>query len=77
LPQEDGTAKLIINKQLGQWGMQYDEKQDLARVDLKKDVLEKTADQLAIAVAKNPAGGGTLKIMWEDTQYSAAFTVQK
>jgi hypothetical protein len=57
--------------------MQYDEKQDLARVDLKKDVLEKTADQLAIAVAKNPAGGGTLKIMWEDTQYSAAFTVQK
>ena len=36
LPQEDGTAKLIVNKQLGQWGTQYDESQDLARVDLKK-----------------------------------------
>lgn len=76
LPQEDG-AKLIINKQLGQWGTQYDEKQDLARVDLKKEALEKTVDQLAIAVAKNPSGGGVLKISWEDTQYSAAFTVQK
>ena len=77
LPQEDGSAKLIVNKQLGQWGTQYDEKQDLARIDLKKDALEKPLDQLAIAVAKNPSGGGVLKIMWEDTQYSAAFTVQK
>ena len=77
LPQEDGSAKLIVNKQLGQWGTQYDEKQDLARIDLKKDSLEKPADQLALAVAKNPSGGGVLKIMWEDTQYSAPFTVQK
>src|SRR5580658_9365696 len=39
LPNEDGTAKLVINKQIGQWGVgnkSYDEKQDLARVDLKK-----------------------------------------
>ena len=77
LPQEDGSAKLIINKQVGQWGTQYDEKQDLARVDLKKDALEKPLDQLAIAVSKNSAGGGVLKISWEDTQYAAAFTVQK
>lgn len=77
LPQEDGSAKLIVNKQLGQWGTQYDEKQDLARIDLKKDASEKPADQFTMAVAKNPAGGGTIKLMWEDTQYSAAFTVQK
>ena len=77
LPQEDGTAKLIFNKQLGQWGTQYDEKQDLVRIDLKKEALEKTADQFTMAVAKNPAGGGAIKLMWEDVQYSAAFTVQK
>lgn len=77
LLQEDGTAKLIINKQFGQWGTQYDEKQDLARIDLKKDVTDKTADQLTLAVAKNPAGGGVLKITWANTQYSVAFTVQK
>lgn len=80
LPAEDGSAKLIINKQIGQWGAGpniYDEKNDLARIDLKKDALEKTADQLTISISKNPAGGGLLKLMWEDTQYSAAFTVQK
>jgi hypothetical protein len=77
LPQDDGTAKLIVNKQLGQWGTQYDEKQDLARIDLKKDLTDKTADQLTVAVAKNPAGGGVLKIIWANTQFSATFTVQK
>jgi len=80
LPNEDGTAKLIINKQVGQWGVgpgSYDEKQDLARVDLKKDVTDKTNDQFTIALAKNKEGGGTIKLMWANTQYSAAFTVQK
>jgi hypothetical protein len=37
LPQEDGSAKLIINKEIGQWGTHYDEAQDLARIDMKKD----------------------------------------
>ena len=77
LPQEDGTAKLIINKQLGQWGLQYDQKQDLARVDLKQEALEKPVDQFTMAVEKNSAGGGVLKLMWENTQFSVPFTVQK
>jgi hypothetical protein len=80
LPSEDGSAKLIINKQIGQWGVgpgSYDESQDLARIDLKKEALDKPADQLAMAVSKNPSGGGVLKIMWENTEYSAPFAVQK
>lgn len=77
LPQEDGTAKLIINKQVGQWGLSYDEKQDLARVDLKKDAVETPVDQFTMAVGKNPSGGGVLKMMWENIQYAVAFTVQK
>ena len=77
LPEEDGAAKLIFNKQLGQWGTQYDEKQDLARVDLKKDALDKPTDEFTILLEKNPAGGGTLKLAWEGTQYSAPFTVKK
>jgi hypothetical protein len=77
LPQEDGTAKLIINKQVGQWGTQYDQSQDLARVDLKKDALEKPADQLAVSISKNEGGGGLLKISWENTRYSVPFNTQK
>ena len=77
LPQADGPAKLIINKQLGQWGTQYDAGQDLARIDLKKDAPDKPADQLTMAVSKSSSGSGTLKIVWEDAQFSAPFTVQK
>jgi hypothetical protein len=80
LPAEDGSAQLIINKQIGQWGVgpgSYDEKNDLARIGLTKESLETPVDQLTIAVSKNPSGGGLLKMSWENTQYSAAFTVQK
>jgi hypothetical protein len=77
LPAEDGSAKLVINKDLGQWGLQYNEKSDLARVDLKKAPLDAPLDQFTMAIAKGPAGGGVLKLSWENTEYSVAFTVQK
>ncbi len=80
LPNEDGSAKLIVNKQVGQWGVgrgSYDEKQDAARLDLKKESLETAVEQFTMAVAKDPAGGGVIKMSWENTQYSVAFTVQK
>lgn len=77
LPNEDGTAKLIINKAIGQWGTQYDESQDLARVDLKKSALDTPVHQFTMAVARNSEGGGTIKLNWEDTEYSVDFKVQK
>jgi hypothetical protein len=75
-PAKDG-AKLIINKQLGQWGLTYDDKQDLARVDLKMDSVAAPVNQLTLAIERNPAGGGTLKITWEQTQFSLPFAVKK
>jgi hypothetical protein len=80
LPAEDGSAKLIINKQVGQWGVgpgAYKESDDLARVDLTKTALDTPVDQFTMAVSKNSSGGGLLKMSWENTQYSAPFTVQK
>jgi hypothetical protein len=76
-PEENGASKLIINKQTGQWGTKYDASQDLARVDLSKGSLDQPVDQFTIAVDKNMAGGGVLKLMWEKTRYSVPFTVRK
>jgi Protein of unknown function (DUF2911) len=67
----DAGAKLIVNKQTGQWGTKYDEKQDLVRIDLKKEAAAKPVDQFTIAV-----DGGMLKLMWEETQYSAAIAAK-
>jgi hypothetical protein len=82
LPTE-GVTKLIVNKQIGQWGISgdpkatYDEALDVARIDLKKDTLEHPVDQFTISLEKNPSGNGTLKLMWEKTQYSTTFNVKK
>ena len=84
LPNEDGTAKLAINKQIGQWGVGrgdpkqvYDESLDVARINLKKDAIDRPVDQFTMAIEKNPSGGGLLKLVWESTQFSVPFTVKK
>jgi len=76
LMNEDGSAKLIINKQIGQWGIgpgSYDEKQDLARIDLKKEALDAPVEEFTIAVSRD----GQIKLSWDKTQYSASFTASK
>ena len=78
LPAADGPARLLVNKQIGQWGSEpYDEKQEFARIDLKKEPLGAALDQFTMAIEKNPAGGGVIKLMWESTQFSVPFTVKK
>ena len=80
VPNDDGTAKLVINKKTGQWGIPYNEEKEkdneLARVNLRKTDLDKTVDQFTMAIEPE-AGGGLLKMMWENTQYSIPFTVKK
>ena len=76
LQPEEGGAKLIVNKQTGQWGTKYDASQDVVRIDMVKQKLDKPVDQFMIAVEKTMADG-VLKLMWEDTQYSASLAVKK
>ena len=72
VPSETGPSKLAISKNVGKWGVPVDESHDLARVEMKKEALEKPVDQLTLAIEKYQAGGGVLKIMWESTQFSVA-----
>jgi hypothetical protein len=76
VPMENGPSKLAFSKSLGQWGIPVNEKNDLARVDLKKDSVEKQVDQFTIALDKG-ATGGVLKMTWENTQFSVPFTTVK
>jgi hypothetical protein len=69
--------KLIVNKQTGQWGTAYDEKQDLGRVTLKKGASSSPVEQFTISIDKGASGGGTLKLAWENTELTAPITVKK
>jgi Protein of unknown function (DUF2911) len=62
LPDPKGW-KLIINKQTGQWGTEYDQAQDLARVDLTARTLASPVDQFTIKIE-----AGQLKLAWELTE---------
>ena len=77
-PEETGSASLIVNKQTGQWGTKHDASQDLARIEMKKNPLAPAVNQFTITIDKNPsATGGTLRLKWETTVYSAPITVQE
>jgi Protein of unknown function (DUF2911) len=71
---DEKSWKLVLNKQVGQWGTEYDQKQDLARVDMKMEKLSAPVEQFTIAIEKNPAGkGGLIVMQWETTKATMAF----
>jgi hypothetical protein len=81
VPNEDGTAKLVINKKTGQWGIPYNEASEkaneLARVDLKKTDLDSDVPQFTMALEKGDGDKGKVVMKWEKTQYSVDFAVKK
>jgi len=54
----------------------YNESLDVARIDLKKDTLDKPVDQFTMVIEKIRRWWST-KMTWESTQFSVPFTVKK
>jgi len=74
LPAEDGSATLVINSQIGQWGNQYDESQDVARIKLERRDLEEVVDQFTISVERGTEENtGLIRMAWENVEYSLGF----
>ena len=69
LPSAD-TWKLVINKQTGQWGTNYDETQDLARIDMQKKDLSAPVEQFTISFDKKGQDTADLVMQWEKTSVS-------
>ena len=76
LPNEEHW-KLIINKQVGQWGTMYNPSLDLARIDLTKRKLKSPVEYLSIKLEKTNNEGGMFKIEWETTSLSVPFHIMK
>ncbi len=69
LPSEGGW-KLIVNRQTGQWGTEYDQSQDLARIDMKESKTESPVEQFLISFKKTGADQADLVMDWEHTRVS-------
>ena len=72
LPSRTGW-KIILNKQTGQWGTQYDERQDLARFDASRATLPVAAETLTVSLESTGKASGLLKLVWEQTALTVPF----
>jgi hypothetical protein len=75
LPSE-GTWKLIINKQTGQWGTEYNQSQDLARVDMEKHTLPSPQEKMSISFEHTHGNATELHVRWETTDVYVPVTAQ-
>jgi hypothetical protein len=67
---------LIINKQTGQWGTQYDEKQDLGRVPLQTTDVNPTVETFKIHFEKTNGAQTELHLTWENSDGSVPVVAQ-
>lgn len=67
--------KLIINKQVGQWGLVYNSQQDLARIALEKRTIPNPVEKLTFVLERRNSNSGVLKIEWENTSLAVPFRV--
>ncbi len=70
--EDDGSWKLVFNKQHGQWGTDHDKSQDFATVPMEGAKAAESLDQLKITLSK-AGGSGTLKVQWGTLEESASF----
>ena len=71
----DKQWELVVNKQTGQAGTDYQQQEDLGRVPMTLQKPDKPVEQLTIAIDDTPAGA-TLRIEWGSSRASVPFTVR-
>lgn len=75
---EGGKYVLIINRNTGQWGTEYDKSKDLVRVPLESRTLAEVQESLQISLVP-PASGparGTLAISWGKLHLSTSWAAR-
>ena len=68
---------LIVNKQNGQWGTDYDEKQDLGRVKLTTAPVRNSVETFVIGIHPAKGNDGVLTFTWDNVEASTRFSVRK
>jgi hypothetical protein len=68
IPTKSG-ATLIVNKQVGQWGTQYDKTQDLVHVPMTFERVSAPVERMTFEIVAK-AGGAELIIAWDDRRFT-------
>ena len=74
---EEKKWTLIINKETGQWGTEYKQSEDLARVEMKVSKNATPTEQFTISFDQTNANAAVLKLDWADTTARVDVSVKK
>jgi Protein of unknown function (DUF2911) len=74
-PTTNGVS-LIINRQTGQWGTDYDAGRDLGRGPMQVDSLASPVERFTISIEATADGAGALRLDWDRTRWVAPFRVR-
>jgi hypothetical protein len=66
---------LIINRQTGQWGTQYEASRDLARIPMRRLQLGEPVEQFTIDLQQQRSGRFEMVMSWENTRVSVPVRV--
>lgn len=69
----DDSWALVVNKQTGQWGTQYDRSQDLVEIPLKAEESQESVERFTIGL-ESEGSKGTLKLSWDTSVLWASFS---
>jgi hypothetical protein len=66
---------LIVNRQTGQWGTQYDQGQDVARIPMRVSRTAAPVEQFTVRIEGRGEREATLAMEWENTRAEVPFSV--
>ena len=76
VPRTNNRADIILNKQTGQWGTEYDGAQDLFMTRLTTEALATPVEMFTISVVPTDSTRGTLGLEWGPFRWTAPIVVQ-
>ena len=69
-------AELIVNRQTGQWGTEYDDSQDLGMAPMKTDTLATPVEKFIISIVSSGPARGALGMEWGPFEWTAPIQVR-
>ncbi len=68
---------LVVNRQTGQWGTEYDAGRDLARIPMRMSAPRAPTEQFTITLTPAQNGRGELAMAWENTRVSVPVELKR
>ncbi len=75
VPRRNG-ADLIVNRETGQWGTEYDESHDLGMAHMATEALATPVEKFTISIVPSGNARGALAMEWGPFRWSAPIAVQ-